>query len=32
MIEHEKDFSQRAELRERIIMTAMEAFSANGIK
>lgn len=32
MIEHEKDFSQRAELRERIIMTAMEVFSANGIK
>lgn len=32
MIEYEKETSQRAELRERIILTAMEAFSANGIR
>lgn len=32
MIEHEKDASQRVELRERIIMKATEAFTSNGIK
>ena len=32
MVEHGKDASQRAELRERIIAKATEAFTANGIK
>lgn len=32
MTEHGKDASQRAELRERIIVTAMEAFRSKGIK
>lgn len=32
MIEHEKDASQRVELRERIIAKATEAFTSNGIK
>lgn len=32
MIEHEKDTSQRVELRERIITKATEAFTSNGIK
>ena len=32
MVEHGKDASQRAELRERIIVKATEAFTANGIK
>lgn len=32
MIEHEKDASQRVELRERIITKATEAFTSNGIK
>ena len=32
MIEHGKDASQRAELRERIIAKATEAFTASGIK
>ena len=32
MIEHGKDASQRAELRERIIMTSTEAFTSKGIK
>lgn len=32
MIEHAKDASQRAELRERIIMTATNAFTKEGIK
>lgn len=32
MTEHGKDASQRAELKERIITTATEAFTSNGIK
>lgn len=32
MIEHDRDASQRVELRERIIMKATEAFTSNGIK
>lgn len=32
MIEHGKDASQKMELRDRIIMTATEAFTSNGIK
>ena len=32
MMEHGKDASQRAELRERIIMTSTEAFTSKGIK
>lgn len=32
MVEHGKDASQRAELRERIIMTSTEAFTSKGIK
>lgn len=32
MTEHGKDASQRVELRERIIMTATEAFTSKGIK
>lgn len=32
MIEHEKDASQRVELRDRIITKATEAFTSNGIK
>ena len=32
MTEHGKDASQRAELRERIIATATEAFTSKGIK
>ena len=31
-MEHGKDASQRAELRERIIMTSTEAFTSKGIK
>ena len=32
MMEHGRDASQKAELRERIIMTATEAFTLKGIK
>lgn len=32
MTEHGKDASQRAELKERIIATATEAFTTKGIK
>ena len=32
MTEHGKDASQRAELRERIVVTAMEAFRTKGIR
>ena len=32
MAEHGKDASQRAELRERILVTATEAFASKGIK
>lgn len=32
LVEQEKENSQRDELRERIILTAMEAFSSNGIR
>lgn len=32
MTEHGKDASQRAELRERIVVTATEAFTSKGIK